>query len=95
MENQGRWYFPPVAALITAGGRLLLAMLERCVTDAGGSYLFCDTDSLCIDASEKGGLVPCPGGAHQLPNGQQAVKAFSWAHVRSIADRFTALNPTI
>ncbi|MGC2532393.1 MAG: hypothetical protein WA424_05550 [Candidatus Sulfotelmatobacter sp.] len=52
LENQGRWYFPPIAALITAAGRLLLAILERCVTDAGGSYLFCDTDSLCIVASE-------------------------------------------
>jgi len=44
IENHGRWYFPPIASLITAGGRLLLAMLEKCVTDAGGSYLFCDTD---------------------------------------------------
>src|SRR5207245_1864709 len=78
VENQGRWYFPPVAALITAGGRLLLAMLERCVTDAGGSYLFCDTDSLCIVASKDGGLVPCPGGPHKLPDGQEAIKALSW-----------------
>ena len=60
IEQPGRWYFPPIAALITAGGRLLLAMLERCVTDRGGSYLFCDTDSLCIVAGEHGGRVPCP-----------------------------------
>jgi hypothetical protein len=93
LENQGRWYFPPIAALITGGGRLLLAMLERCVTDAGGSYLFCDTDSLCIVASEDGGLVSCPGGAHKLRNGQEAVKALSWKQVRRIADKFTALNP--
>ena len=93
VENQGRWYFPPVAALITAGGRLLLAMLERCVTDAGGSYLFCDTDSLCIVASKDGGLVPCPGGPHKLPDGQEAIKALSWKRVRAIADRFSTLNP--
>jgi hypothetical protein len=93
IENQGRWYFPPVAALITAGGRLLLAMLERCVTDAGGSYLFCDTDSLCIVASKDGGLISCPGGAHKRPRADQAVKALSWKEVRSIADRFSALNP--
>lgn len=93
LENQGRWYFPPIAALITAGGRLLLAMLEKCVTDAGGSYLFCDTDSLCIVASEDGGLVPCPGGAHKLPDGQEAVEALSWKNVRDIADNFTVLNP--
>jgi hypothetical protein len=93
LENQGRWYFPPIAALITAGGRLLLAILERCVTDAGGSYLFCDTDSLCIVASEGGDLVPCPGGAHKMPDDQQAIKALSWKGVRVIADKFTALNP--
>jgi DNA polymerase type B, organellar and viral len=39
MEVPGPWYFPPVASLITAGGRLLLAMLEKMVTDAGGTYL--------------------------------------------------------
>ncbi|MGC1652545.1 MAG: hypothetical protein WA722_06975, partial [Candidatus Sulfotelmatobacter sp.] len=93
LENQGRWYFPPIAALITAAGRLLLAILERCVTDAGGSYLFCDTDSLCIVASESGDLVPCPGGAHKMPDDQQAIKALSWKGVRVIADKFTALNP--
>ncbi len=98
LENQGRWYFPPIAALITAGGRLLLAILERCVTNAGGSYLFCDTDSLCIIASENGGLVPCLGGTHKMPDNQQAVKALSWKAlswkgVRVIADKFTALNP--
>jgi hypothetical protein len=48
IEKTGPWYFPPLASLITAGGRLLLSMLEKSVTEAGGSYLFCDTDSLCI-----------------------------------------------
>ncbi len=64
LEKTGPWYFPPLAALITAGGRLLLAMLEKSVADAGGSYLFCDTDSLCIVSNEHGGLVPCPGGTN-------------------------------
>ena len=30
-ENPGIWYFPPLASLITSGGRLLLAMLEKSV----------------------------------------------------------------
>ena len=93
LENQGRWYFPPIAALITAGGRLLLAMLEKCVTDVGGTYLFCDTDSLCIVASKTGGLVGCPGGSHRTRDGQDAIKALSWGQVRGIADRFSSLNP--
>ena len=45
VEEFGKWFAPHIASLITSGGRLLLAMLERCISDAGGTYLFCDTDS--------------------------------------------------
>jgi len=93
MEPPGPWYFPPVAALITAGGRLLLAMLERMVADAGGSYLMCDTDSMAIVASQRGGLIPCKGGPHRLSDGTEAVKALSWKQARGIVDRFATLNP--
>jgi hypothetical protein len=93
IEKAGRWYFPPLASLITAGGRLLLTMLERCVTDASGSYLFCDTDSLCIVSSEHGELVPCLGGTHKLDDGREAVKALSWKEVQAIAAKFNTLNP--
>ena len=93
VEPPGPWYFPPVSALITAGGRLLLAMLERMVTDAGGSYLMCDTDSMAIVASERGGLVPCKGGPHRTADGGDAVKALPWRQVRGIVDRFETLNP--
>jgi hypothetical protein len=92
-ERPGPWYFPPVSALITSGGRLLLAILERMVRDAGGTYLMCDTDSMAIVASENGGLVPCKGGPHRMPDGREAVKALTWKQVRSIVDRFSALNP--
>ena len=84
VEAPGPWYFPPVSALITAGGRLLLAMLERMVADAGGTYLMCDTDSMAIVASEHGGLVPCNGGPHKTSDGRDAIKALSWAEVRRI-----------
>jgi DNA polymerase elongation subunit (family B) len=60
VEKPGDWYFPPVASLITSGGRLLLAMLEKSVDQKGGSCLSCDTDSLCIVGSRKGDFVPCP-----------------------------------
>jgi hypothetical protein len=93
VEPKGRWYFPPIAALITAAGRLLLAMLERAINDAGGTYLFADTDSMGILAKEKGGLVPCVGGSHFLPNRIEAVKALSWAYLREIVARFEKLNP--
>jgi hypothetical protein len=45
IEQPGSFYFPLLGALITSGGRLLLAMIERCVRDAGGTYLSCDTDA--------------------------------------------------
>jgi hypothetical protein len=93
MEVPGPWYFPPVASLITAGGRLLLAMLEKMVTDAGGTYLMCDTDSMAIVSSEQGGLVPCKGGTHQMPDRAEAIKALPWKQVRQIVDRFKSLNP--
>ena len=93
VEPPGQWYFPPVSALITAGGRLLLAMLERMVRDAGGTYLMCDTDSMAIVASKHGGLVPCNGGPHHIHDGNEAIKALSWKQVREIVDRFEKLNP--
>lgn len=93
VEKSGPWYFPPLASLITAGGRLLLTMLEIAVTEAKGSYLFCDTDSLCIVSNKHGGLVPCVGGPHKLDDGRDAVKALSWEQVDLIAKRFNQLNP--
>lgn len=57
IEVRGKWYFPALASLITSGGRLLLAMAEKCVTNAGGVWLFADTDSLAVIASPKGGTV--------------------------------------
>jgi len=93
MERPGPFYFPPVSALITSGGRLLLSLLEKMVTDARGTYLMCDTDSMAIVASEHGELVPCKGGPYKMPNGGDAIQALSWAETRKIVDRFKTLNP--
>jgi hypothetical protein len=93
VEIPGPWYFPPVASLITAGGRLLLAMLEKMVSSAGGTYMMCDTDSMAIVATQAGSLVPCNGGKHRLQDGQEAIKALPWEQVKEIAKRFSRLNP--
>jgi len=84
IEKPGEWYFPPIASLITGGAHLLLAMLERCITDKGGHYLFCDTDSMCIVASPGGGWVGCPN--------EPRIKALSWKEVEEIAAQFESLN---
>jgi hypothetical protein len=92
-EDPGEYCFPPLAACITGAARLMLAMLERSVSDLGGTYAFCDTDSMAIVATETGDLIPCPGGSEHTANGTSAIRALSWDDVDAIRDRFTALNP--
>ncbi len=92
VETPGEYCFPQLASLITSGARLMLAMLERCVTDLGGTYAMEDTDSMAIVATKRGGLVECPGGPYRK-NGIDAVKALSWEHVTEIVKRFAPLNP--
>jgi hypothetical protein len=93
VERPGVWFCPWLASLITAGGRLLLALLEHAVTDAGGTYLLCDTDSMAIVASKYGGLVLCRGGSHRVPDGSEAIRALSWKQVQGIVASFESLNP--
>jgi hypothetical protein len=52
-EDPGRYAFPPLAALITAGARLMLAMLESELRRHGATYAFCDTDSIAVVGPEK------------------------------------------
>ena len=93
VEDAGVWYCPIFAALITAAGRLLLTLLERMVTDAGGKFLLCDTDSMAVVASKDGGLVPCAGGGQRLPDGSAAINALSWADVDRFVSQIDQLNP--
>jgi hypothetical protein len=86
IEQSGSFYFPVLGGLITSGGRLLLSMIERCVRDAGGTYLCCDTDALTIVASKTGGTV-------QMPDGAPPIKALSWKEVEQITSRFDSLSP--
>jgi len=92
IEKPGAWYFPPLASLITSGGRLLLAMLEKSVDEKEGSYLFCDTDSLCIVGTKRGSFVPCPGGKSRF-RGKPGFRALSLQEVKEIASKFRKLNP--
>jgi hypothetical protein len=92
-EEPGEYCFPPLGATITGAARLMLGLLERLVTDAGGYYAFTDTDSMAIVASKEGGLVPCLGGPDRMPDGRAAIRALSWAEVEVIRQRFASLNP--
>jgi hypothetical protein len=92
-EDPGQYCFPPFASCITGAARLMLAMLERCVTELGGTWAFCDTDSMAIVSTAQGGLVACPGGPERLEDGTPAIRALSHPQVEGIRDRFSALNP--
>lgn len=92
-EDPGRYCFPPFASCITGAARLMLALLERCVTDQGGTWAFCDTDSMAIVSTKRGGLIACTRGPERLPDGRAGVRALSHEQVRDIRQRFTTLNP--
>ncbi len=85
-KNRESGLRPHIASLITSGGRLLLAMLERCIADAGGTFLFCDTDSAAIVSAQHKQPIP-------MPNGAKPITALSWAEVQRIVDKFESLNP--
>ena len=84
---------PAIRILHHRGSPANVAMLERCVTDIGGSWAFCDTDSMAIVATENGGPIPCAGGATTTGDGGEALWALTPAQVLAIRNRFGALNP--
>ncbi len=92
-EDPGTFSCPPLAAVTTGGARLMLALLERCVTELGGSWAFADTDSMAIVATETGALVPCTGGPETDQHGQACVRALTFEQVEEIREMFTSLNP--
>jgi hypothetical protein len=47
-ETPGRYFHPLLATLITGAARLMLAITERLLVDAGLDWAFCDTDSMAI-----------------------------------------------
>ncbi len=91
-EKPGEFCFPPLASLITGAARLMLALLEHCVTELGGTYAMEDTDSMAIVATKRGGFVPCPGG-NLVKNGVEGVNALTWRQVDQIVKKCEALNP--
>jgi hypothetical protein len=48
VEISGDYFFSPIGALITAGGRLLLAIAEQVAADRGLAYAMMDTDGIAL-----------------------------------------------
>jgi len=94
VETPGTWFNPLLATLVSSGGRLLLATAISLLHRQDGEYALCDTDSLFAVATKNGGLVPCLGGPHRLPDGREAVLALSHEQVqKELIDPFRPLNP--
>jgi hypothetical protein len=92
-ETAQEFCYPIIGATITGAARLMLAILEKLVTDAGGTWLFCDTDSMAIVADKNGSLIPCIGGPLTMPDGRQAVQALTYEQVDQIRETLNRLNP--
>jgi hypothetical protein len=94
-EGPGPFACPPLAALVTAGGRLLLALVHRLVADRGGIVAAWDTDGAYIVATPGGGTVNVETrGANFYESGPaEPVRALSAVEVAEIAARFEPLNP--
>jgi hypothetical protein len=77
-ERPGAFANPIIATLVTGGARLKLALLESEVAKRGGTYAFCDMDSLAIIRDDR-----CPEGIPSLPE----------SAIAEIVAQFDALNP--
>jgi hypothetical protein len=77
-ERPGAYTNPILATLVTGGARLMLALAECEVTKAGGTYAFCDTDSLAIVRAS---------------NAASGIAGVSDDVIEQIVHRFNRLNP--
>ena len=77
-ERPGKFCNPIVASLVTGAARLLLAMLEAEVACRGGTFAFCDTDSLAIVSG---------------PSDDPSIPWLSAEDIASAITGFESLNP--
>jgi hypothetical protein len=83
-EQPFEFTYPPIAATVTAGSRLLVGIAEHLVEEAGGTIAGRDTDGLLV-WSPQGGAVP-------VLHGRKA-GAISWAALDGVLARFDSLDP--
>jgi hypothetical protein len=91
-EEPFAWTFPPFAAAVTGGDRLLMALLERLLANSGGMFASANTDSATVVSCPAERLVACPGGPEKLPDGRDAIRALSWRQVDEVRESFLSLG---
>lgn len=92
-EDPGPYFCAPFATLVTAGARLLLAMMQYAVERQSGKVAYMDTDSAFVVSTKQGGLVACPNGPLRFDDGTAAIQALSWEQVDDIRSELGALLP--
>ena len=85
-ETPGPFSFPPLAAMITAGSRLLLSLIQYEVLKRDGVYAFCDTDSMAVVSRPDGGSLSINGC-------NKPIRILTPADVGEIIEKIDRLNP--
>jgi hypothetical protein len=76
------------AAAIPAACTAEIAIARHDIEAAyGGTVAAVATDSIAVPVSQDGGLVPCPGGSHRLPDGREAIRALTPDELKSVLGR--------
>jgi hypothetical protein len=85
-----------LAAAIPAACTAEIAIARHDIeTTFGGTVALVATDSIALPVSQDGGLVPCPGGRHRLPDGREAIRAVAPAELLSVLrSRDKVLHPS-
>jgi hypothetical protein len=84
IEVPGPWCWPPIAATIPAGCRLILALLDRALAPYGGLIAYRDTDGAAIPALPNGARVELRDGT--------TIDAISWTDLDRVLARFDPLR---
>jgi hypothetical protein len=83
-----------IAAAIPAACTAEIAITSHDIKVLGRTVAAVATDSIAVPVSRDGGLVPCPGGSHRLPDGSEAIRTLTPGELRSIlARRDKVLHP--
>jgi len=90
-EQPGPDSCPMLAASVTAGCRLVMALLRRSVAECGGQVAAILTDAAVIPASTLGGLVTCPG-APRDAQGAPGVRLLPRSALTCILELFDPLG---
>jgi hypothetical protein len=90
-EQAGPDTCPILASNVTAGCRLVMAMLRRSAAEDGVDVAAVLTDAAIIPASTGGGVVACPGGDHVTAEGSAGVRLLDRATLSRLLRPFDRL----